>query len=136
MILRLPTSGRIALATALAAGVLAGCGDDSPDPAPTPAPSPTPRPLPVPQVRALPLDTPRADIERRFGPPAKPDFVAAKVRRGEPKGYRCVYYVLEGKGGPKRNYVQFCFGPKDTLDSKLELTALPDGAARGAAPIG
>ena len=131
MTLRLPIPGVIALA----ACVLAGCGgdDSKKGAAPTPVPTPTTRPLEVQAVRTLPLDTPRAEVERMFGPPAKPDFVDRKIKRGEPKGFDCIYYGLEGKGGPERNYTQLCFGQRNTLDSKLEITNADDDPGAGSA---
>ena len=78
----------------------------------------------VEQVGALKLDTPRAQIEARLGPPARnPTFVPRQIRTHESKGSTCTYYRLKrspgGGGGPK-DLAQLCY-KKGLLGSKLSL---------------
>lgn len=131
----MPSSHRnpkaLTLAVAAFALPLGACGGDDPPKQGVKKPKPTPTPaISEADVNALPLDTPRTDVERRFGKPFDPKgIVAPRTLKDEPKGLECTYHRVQG--GAPEDFFQFCY-KQGLLASKLSLVTSPDG---GDAPI-
>ena len=109
------------LLVAAALGV-PGCGGGGGTKAPGPkaTASPAPTGLTEVQVNTLRLNSPRAAIIRRFGPPFDPrGVVPQKIINGIPKSVtRCDYFHIVG--GKPNDFAQLCFR-KGVLQSKLSL---------------
>lgn len=124
-----------ALAVAVVALVLplgaCGGGDDDNRRKSRPKPEPTPA-ITEAQVNALPLDTPRTEVERMFGAPFDPKgVVPGRTIADEPEGLTCTYHRVQG--GAPNDFFQFCY-KNGRLGSKLSLvTAKGGGAALGGA---
>jgi hypothetical protein len=124
MIPSLPRRSPAVLAGALALSGLGACGGGDSHAKPTPKATPTPTPaISEQEFNALQLNTPRRVIEQRYGLPLENprSRVSARYIRGEPKGYRCVFYPVAN--APRADFLRFCY-KGGTLQSKLAVTTV------------